>query len=422
VHALFRHFIHRFSAISCLIPTLSLLALTYYATLFVTSDDTLDLRIYLDSAERLRSGHSLYNVRFSFPERAADFELQYLYPPALAALLAPFSLLPRQLVIVLWQLGLVAAVAASASLLVRLITVTNTAAAKQPYRWALFPLIAFWPPTLDGILWGQVNGYILLLLTYAAYSALRKNELATGLSLGLAAALKGTPIVLAIPLLIHRRWLALGSCLIGGIAAHLPLLLYPNGLQAIYEFLRTTGEIAAGDVVNDPYYDYSFRRIVSMFIELAPQTLSLISLGLLALFVIDTLRGKGSCAAQQGASERLCALQMVGAIPIMMMISPLLWFHHLVWLFPVLIIAAARAPSAAVRRSAWCCYLALAPLLYVHVYIRHFTDLNELIIKPLPVLLTAMSYLLLRSGLVGALPGCSSPNCSTPSCSKATPR
>jgi alpha-1,2-mannosyltransferase len=411
VYALFRHVSSRSSAVYCSIATTSLLALAYYATCFVTSNDTLDLRIYLESAERLRSGQSLYDVRFSFPERATDFELQYLYPPALAALLAPFLSLPRQLIIVLWQIGLVAAIAASASFIARIINTANPPAVKQLSPWSLLPLIAFWPPTLDGILWGQVNGYILLLLTYATYSALRKNERAAGLSLGLAAALKGTPIVLAIPLLIHRRWRALGYCLTGGIAAHLPLLLYPDGLQAIPEFLRTTNEIARGNVVNDPYYDYSLRRVMLMLFEAPAQFLSLISLGLLVLFLLDTARQQRSHANTHQACDRLCALQMLGAIPVMMMISPLLWFHHLVWLLPVLLVAATNTPSTFMRKASWCCYLALAPVLYIHVFIRHFTNLSELLIKPLPFLIIAGSYLLLRDVA-----------CSNVACSKATSR
>ncbi len=373
---------------------LSLLALIFYAAIFVTSSDTLDLQIYLDSAERLRHGQSLYEVRYSFPERASDFELQYLYPPALAALLAPVSFIPRPTLILLWQLGLVAALTASAVILSRLVCSTIPNAAQRLSPLIVFPFLAFWPPTLDGILWGQVNGYILLLLVGAAYSATCRDDRASGIAVGLAAALKGTPIVLAIPLLVHRRWRALAWCVGAGIAAHLPLLAYQNGLHAIPEFIATTREIASGHVVNDPNYDYSLRRVVSMFMEASPSLLSACSLGMMLLFLLVTALQQRNSTSLSRESDTLCGLQMVSAIPVMMLISPLVWFHHLVWLFPVFLITKACSASAIIRCVAVGSYILLTPLLYVHVFIRHFTDLGEWIIKPVPILITALSYVL----------------------------
>lgn len=66
-----------------LIALLVFACLSYYATTYVTKDDLIDLKIYLYSAERLSRGESIYNVRYAFPLRATDFELQYLYPQPL---------------------------------------------------------------------------------------------------------------------------------------------------------------------------------------------------------------------------------------------------------------------------------------------------------------------------------------------------
>ncbi len=374
---------------------LSLCAILYYAVCFVNSADTLDLQIYLDSAQRLRNGDSLYEVRYSFAERGSDFELQYLYPPALAALLASLSFIPRPTLILLWQLGLVAALVGSAVILARIIKRTAAGRGRYLSSLVLFPLLAFWPPTLDGILWGQVNAYILFLLVSAAYFAVIRKDVAAGISVGLAAALKGTPLILIIPLIVHRRWRSVGSCVVALIAAHLPLLAFPSGLKPIQEFLTTTREITSGHVVNDPNYDYSLRRVVSLFADAPATVLSGLSVVVVLIYLFMTVRGKRECSSSNGSCDVLCGMQMLSAIPIMILASPLVWFHHLIWLFPVLVLIQQSSTNRVIRLAALGSYLLLAPLLYVHVYIRHFTSLPELLVKPMPLLITCLSYALI---------------------------
>lgn len=103
------------------------------------------------------------------------------------------------------------------------------------------------------------------------FTSKRRDRLA-GLSLGLAIALKATPAILIVPFIVNKRWRALFYCCLGALAAHLPLMLYPNGLATIQSFLSTVGEIAAGQVVKDPFYDYSLRHFAPFFID-APATL-----------------------------------------------------------------------------------------------------------------------------------------------------
>lgn len=376
------------------VALLSLCALTYYAVFYVTNTDTLDLQIYLESAQRLRDGQSLYQARYIFPEQASDLELQYLYPPALAALLAEVSIIPRPMLMILWQCGLVASISMSALLLAALVQTIEPGRKSYLSFYAVFPLLAFWPPTLVGILWGQVNAYVLLLLVCAAYCAARGRFSASGMAVGIAAALKGAPIILALPLLVHRRWKALGSCMAALIAMHLPLLTFPKGVESLHEFLLAMRAIASGQVVNDPNYDYSMRRVVALFADLPAGDLSslLPLLGLLYLGVTAWQRRQG--AAVPGGSERLCAAQILSAVPIMMLVSPLLWFHHLIWLFPVLFFVHQAAVDRSVRWLVFGLYVVLAPLLYVHVYFRHFTSAPEWVIKPLPLLITGVSYVL----------------------------
>jgi alpha-1,2-mannosyltransferase len=377
----------------------TLAALVFYALLFVDANDTLDLRIYLDSAQRLRDGVSLYEVRYSFPDRATDFDLQYLYPPALAALLAMVSFIPRPTLIVLWQLGLVASIVTSAVMLSRMFRVFPSKTRKEPSSFALFMALALWPPTLDGILWGQVNAYILALLVCAAYCAARGRDTASGMAVGLAAALKGTPILLAIPLVIHGRWRALVAAAGAIITAHLPLAMFPKGLQSLPEFLITTREIASGHVVNDPFYDYSIRRVASLCVDAPALIFSCFTLIIICVYLALTVRQTRRVKSEKTSGDAQCSVQMLSAIPIMMLASPLVWFHHLIWLFPVLATICSLGSPSRIRYSAVGLYLLLAPLLYVHVFVRNFTSLSDIAVKTLPVCVICASYFLINAGM-----------------------
>ena len=185
-----------------LIALLVFACLSYYATSYVTEDDLIDLKIYLYSAERLSRGESIYNVRYAFPLRATDFELQYLYPPALAALLAPLVSISTPIItpiiIFVWQCGSIIALALTAYMLAQLLSGYVGTRRLPANSYVLFLLLALWPPTLYGIAWGQVNAFILALLVGAAFFTLRRRDRLAGLSLGLAIALKATPAILLV--------------------------------------------------------------------------------------------------------------------------------------------------------------------------------------------------------------------------------
>jgi hypothetical protein len=377
--------------------TLALLALGfvgYFALFYIEPSDAKDLRIYFDTAERLRQGLPLYDARYSFADRGSDFELQYLYPPALAALLAPLVPLSADVVFLIWQAGIVASLVAAALMLARFIRTLNPVK-PSPEASLLFLLLALWPPTLDGILWGQVNAYILVLLIGVVYATARSALRSAGFLLGIAIAIKATPAILVIPLLVNKQWRALLWTALGIMTAHLPLCLYPHGLQAVPDFIRTTGEIAVGDVVNDPFYDYSLRRVVTFFVDVPSvvftglaAVVSVAYLAVVAAYVRASLNSNDHAGPLRG-------LELLLGIPVMIIISPLVWNHHLIWLFPVLMTLIFAASSTTTALCGRLMYVGLAPLLYVHVFIRNNLHYGESLVKPLPLLVSCLAAALL---------------------------
>jgi hypothetical protein len=170
------------------------------------------------------------------------------------------------------------------------------------------------------------------------------------------------------------------------VAAHLPLLAVPHGVRAVAEFFKTSQEIAAGNVVNDPFYDYSLRRVIALCADVSPTFLSLISVVVVCGYVAVTVLQKSRYRVSGDGLSLLCCVQVLCAIPVMMIVSPLIWFHHVVWLFPVLVALWSFGGSCYTRFCARASYLCIAPLLYLHVYTRNFTDMSVWYIKAIPLL------------------------------------
>lgn len=379
-------------------------ALGYYAVTFIDRTDTRDLSIYLDAAARLRAGEPLYDVRYTFAESGAEFELQYLYPPALAALLAlALAVLSPDSLATLWQFGQPIAILISSFLIAQLVRTVQALRAPQistrlsnatPSTAVLFCALALWPPTLDGILWGQVNSYILLLLCTALCATACGSARIAGAALGIAAALKATPLLLALPLLLHRRVYSLVWAVLAGAAAHIPLLLYPLGITAIPDFINASAAISAGNVVNDPHYEYSIRRVLSLIWSPSVQWVTPLAACVLCVYGAALLYSRwvcrtavsipsGSNGTQRAAA--LCALEMTAGIGAMLLVSPLLWFHHLIWLFPLVAMISAASTTRSKAIMGRLIYLTLAPLLYVHIAARNSFQMNDWVFKSLPV-------------------------------------
>ena len=385
-------------AVSYILALLALGFVTYFALSYIEPSDAKDLRIYFDTAERLRQGLPLYEARYSFADRGSDFELQYLYPPALAALLAPLVPLSADVVFLVWQAGIIASLVAAALMLARFIR-TLDPANPSPNASLLFLLLSLWPPTLDGILWGQVNAYILVLLIGAVYATSRNALRSAGFLLGVAIAIKATPAILTVPLLLNKKWRALLWTALGILAAHLPLCLYPHGLQAIPDFIRTTGEIAVGDVVNDPFYDYSLRRVVTFFVDV-PAVVFTGFAALVGLTYVAVVAAYTTASSREHADTGpMLGLELLLGIPAMIIVSPLIWNHHLVWLFPVLMVLIFASSSSMSALCGRLMYVTLAPLLYVHVFIRNNLHYGESLVKPLPLFISCLSAALLISAI-----------------------
>ena len=160
-----------------------------------------DLLSYFDGAQRLRAGLPLYRLDFNLMR---DGAYQFIYPPLLAFLLLP---MPTYQVawwcwaafsIICWVLAL--------ALLLRELSGDIRPRVSVVWLPVLLAALINFPPVLSHLFWGQLQLLLLLILVGSWLCLRRERDVAAGVLLGLAIALKIFPALLLVPLLAQRRW------------------------------------------------------------------------------------------------------------------------------------------------------------------------------------------------------------------------
>jgi len=160
-----------------------------------------DLRSYFDGAQRLRSGLPLYRPDFNL---LRDGAYQFIYPPLPAFLLLPMPTYQAAwwcwaaFSIICWLLAL--------ALLLRELSGDIRREVSVVWRPVLVAALINLPPVLSHLFWGQLQLLLLLILVGSWLCLRRERDVAAGVLLGLAIALKIFPALLFVPLLAQRRW------------------------------------------------------------------------------------------------------------------------------------------------------------------------------------------------------------------------
>ncbi|MEV4331438.1 glycosyltransferase 87 family protein [Streptomyces sp. NPDC049597] len=301
--------------------------------------DWFDLGVYYGAVHHWTDGGALYD--YLVPGTHYGFT----YPPFAAVCMLPMTLTG-------WQ----SAVALS--------VLFNTAAAAVILHWTADPLVrregwtpwyalalagcafALLEPVRDTVSFGQVN-LLLLALVLADARLLAGGRAAryAGIGTGLAAAIKLTPAVFILHLLLTGRpraaatatAVALGATGIAAWAA-------PDASRVYWsEALWDTDRVGALAYVSNQ----SWQGLVARLSDPAEPSRTVWALGVVALLAVWAVRVRKAHAARDHAA----AFALTGVLACL--ISPVTWVHHLVWLAPALVVladAALRAPEGPDRR------------------------------------------------------------------------
>ena len=283
-----------------------------------------DLHVYIGGAAALDHPGTLYS--YVYAEQTPDFPLPFTYPPFAALVFYPLHLLPFGLVAFCWQVGIVAALYGVVRVSQRLLGV----AAGDGHRTAmLWTAVAIWiEPLRSTFDYGQVNVILVLGVLYAAYSS---RWWLSGLLVGLAAGVKLTPAVTGLYFLGMRRW---GAVIFSAVIflATVGLSIAVIGQQARYYFIELLGDASRIGPIGTSF-NQSWRGGISRILghDAGYGPLVLAAIAVTAVLALLAWRALGA----DGDRDRLGSLLVVQLFGLL--ISPISWTHHWVWLVPLMI-------------------------------------------------------------------------------------
>lgn len=282
-----------------------------------------DLHVYLGGAGALDHPGTLYD--YVYAEQTPDFPLPFTYPPFAAVLFYPLHLVPFGLVALAWQLGTVAALYGVVRISQRLLP--GQRQSDGPQLAMLWTAIGIWTEPLRSTFdYGQVNVVLVVAVLYAVYTT---RWWLSGLLVGLAAGVKLTPAISGLYFLGARRWAALiFSAIVFFLTVGASALVVGN--QTRYYFTELLGDASRVGPVGTSF-NQSWRggisRILGFDAGYGPAVLS----GIAATAVLAALAWR----AVGGSGDRLAAIVIVQLFGLLL--SPISWTHHWVWLIPLMI-------------------------------------------------------------------------------------
>lgn len=311
-----------------IIGLLAGLAATIYRIAETTSP--VDMVIYRQGVDAFLHGREMY----SEPMLAGDLALPFIYPPFGALFMAPLNVIPG---IDDTLAGRIVIAISNALLLLCLWLVWRWLL--QNNRWALPAAATSWAlalisePVELNHGFAQINVILLSLVVLDLVP--RKRRLPQGWLIGIAAAIKLTPLAMLLYFLLRKDIRAIITA--GASAVLATLLAAFVRFDATWEFYgaRLLGMGSGGDFgVNTSYQsNSSWRGMIQRWFtsEQALEDSGNLVTALWAVLVILTIAGGAWLMVQLLRRGYLVDAWLINAV-IMLLISPVSWSHHWVWL------------------------------------------------------------------------------------------
>lgn len=298
---------------------LSIAARLAWTYLVPNGANFVDLHVYVGGAGALDHPGTLYS--YVYADQTPDFPLPFTYPPFAAVVFYPLHLLPFGLVAFCWQIGIVAALYGVVSLSLRLL---GRADARTAMLWTA---VGIWTEPLRSTFdYGQINVLLVLAVLYAVYSS---RWWVSGLLVGLAAGVKLTPAVSGLYFLGVRRF---GAAAFSAVvfAATVAVSIVVVGAQGRYYFTDLLGDAGRIGPIGTSF-NQSVRGAISRILGHDAGYGPVVVAILLVAAVLAVLAWR----AVDGGSDRLAGIVIVQLFGLLL--SPISWTHHWVWLIPLMI-------------------------------------------------------------------------------------
>jgi alpha-1,2-mannosyltransferase len=289
-----------------------------------------DLKIYYRAVTFWIDGNNIYD--YSQPD-PVNITLGFTYPPLAAVLMAPMAGLSLSLLTTISVLAIIATTAWCVFVCLRervRITRQNGLMVVGLATAASFLL----EPIRQTMGFGQINMYLMALVLLDVLVLGRRGSRWTGIGIGLAMAIKLTPGIFLLYLLLSKQWRATVVAICTAIAATLlAAVVTPSATWQYYTSLLWESDRVGflGGSANQ-----SMNGLLARIA--APHDPSKVIWLLLVVAVAAGAGWRIRRAVQAG--DRLAALTLTGLLGIL--VSPVSWPHHIVWVIPTGVIIAHR--------------------------------------------------------------------------------
>jgi alpha-1,2-mannosyltransferase len=309
-----------------------------------------DLDVYRTGGRMLLEGRPVYDYFTPAPQL-----LPFTYPPVaamLAVVLAKMSWGTAQWV---WTAGIFAALAVTVGFSFRQALGGERLRKYVPWAFALLMVACtYLMPIRDQVRFGQVD--ILLVALCLADCVARRPWWPRGFLIGLATAVKLTPGVFLIYLLITRQWRTFFmASFVAAVLTLLPFAVIPQDAADFwFSALLDPTRLGANEATTN-------QSIRGMLLRLYwPDGLT----SVLWLAIVAAVGWYGFRGARDAykAGDPLTAVALVGLMAVLL--SPVAWIHHLAWVVVVLgaIVGDGRDPiRLRVAAGVWLYYVVPVP-------------------------------------------------------------
>ncbi len=296
------------------------LAWTYLAP---NGANFVDLHVYVGGAGTLGERGTLYD--YVYADQTPDFPLPFTYPPFAAVVFYPLHLLPFGLVALAWQLGIIVALYGVVRISQRLLPVDDEFATSRRVAM-LWTAVGIWlEPLRSTFDYGQINVLLVLAVLYAVYST---RWWVSGLLVGLAAGVKLTPAVSGLYFLGVRRW---GTVVFSAVVffATIGVSALVVGDQTRYYFTELLGDAGRVGPIGTSF-NQSWRGGISRILGHDAGYGPLVVAAIVVTAALALLAWRAV-----GTNDRLGGIVVVQLFGLLL--SPISWTHHWVWVLPLMI-------------------------------------------------------------------------------------
>ena len=282
-----------------------------------------DLHVYVGGADAVDGPGAVYD--YVYADQTPDFPLPFTYPPFAAVLFYPLHLVPFWLVALAWQLGIMAALYGVVRLSQRLLGILDSR--RVAMAWTA---VAIWlEPLRSTFDYGQVNVVLVLAVLIAVSSS---RWWLSGLLVGLAAGVKLTPAISGLHFVGARRWGAavFSAVLFFGTVAVSWVVMGKEATRYFTELLGDASRI--GPIATS--FNQSWRGGISRILgyDAGYGPLVLAAIAVTAVLAWFAWRAVGAFTDQLDRLGSIVVVNLFG-----LLLSPISWTHHWVWLVPLMI-------------------------------------------------------------------------------------